>query len=58
MSLKEITLTIIYAFCRLQKELEILEKFLEDEKDLQETKEYEAASLVAKEAKEVLTKTP
>ncbi|XP_023306671.2 tubulin-specific chaperone A [Lucilia cuprina] len=42
---------------RLQKELEVLDKFLQEEKDLEESKEYEAASLVVKEAKEVLAKS-
>jgi len=39
---------------RLQKEFEILDKFLQDEKDLKETKEYAAAAQVLNDAREVL----
>lgn len=42
--------------CRLQKEYELLQKFLDEEKDLNETKEYENATQIAKEAKEELSK--
>lgn len=48
----------IYLFLsRLQKETEVLEKFLEDEKELQETKEYQTATQILSEAKEVLSRT-
>ncbi|XP_067615367.1 tubulin-specific chaperone A [Eurosta solidaginis] len=42
---------------RLKKELEALEKFLLDEEELKETKEYETALQVVNDAKEVLAKT-
>lgn len=42
--------------CRLKKEYDLLEKFLEEETDLKEIKEYEQAQLVLSDAKEVLEK--
>ncbi|XP_018801427.1 PREDICTED: tubulin-specific chaperone A [Bactrocera latifrons] len=41
---------------RLRKELETLEKFLSEEEELKETKEYETAIQVVNDAKEVLAK--
>uniref|UniRef100_W8BH23 Tubulin-specific chaperone A n=1 Tax=Ceratitis capitata TaxID=7213 RepID=W8BH23_CERCA len=41
---------------RLKKELEVLEKFLGDEEELKETKEYVTATQVVNDAKEVLAK--
>ncbi|XP_037947291.1 tubulin-specific chaperone A-like isoform X2 [Teleopsis dalmanni] len=43
------------AIRRLQKELEQLEKMLQDEQDLNEAKEYATATQVISEAKEVLS---
>ncbi|XP_039966414.1 tubulin-specific chaperone A [Bactrocera neohumeralis] len=41
---------------RLRKELETLEKFLSEEEELKEAKEYETAIQVVNDAKEVLAK--
>lgn len=41
---------------RLRKELDTLEKFLSEEEELIETKEYETAIQVVNDAKEVLAK--
>lgn len=41
---------------RLRKELETLEKFLSEEEELKETKDYETAIQVVNDAKEVLAK--
>lgn len=41
---------------RLRKELETLEKFLTEEVELKETKEYETALQVVNDAKEVIAK--
>jgi len=40
--------------CRLRKEYEVLEKFVKDEAELKEAKEYEAALEVLSQAKELL----
>ncbi|XP_053962221.1 tubulin-specific chaperone A [Anastrepha obliqua] len=42
---------------RLKRELEALTKFLSDEEELKETKEYETATQVVNEAKNVLANT-
>ncbi|XP_011179314.1 tubulin-specific chaperone A isoform X2 [Zeugodacus cucurbitae] len=41
---------------RLRKELETLEKFLTEEVELKETKEYETALQIVNDAKEVIAK--
>lgn len=41
---------------RLKREFELLEKFLEDEQELKETKEFENASQVLADARDILSK--
>ncbi|XP_075146203.1 tubulin binding cofactor A [Haematobia irritans] len=55
--IQECLMMIPDALRRLTKEAEVLEKFLEDEKELEESKEYQAASQVLAEAKEVMSRT-
>ncbi|XP_013110153.1 tubulin-specific chaperone A [Stomoxys calcitrans] len=55
--IQECLMMIPDAARRLTKEVEALEKFLEDEKELEESKEYQAASQVLTEAIEVLRKS-
>lgn len=47
---------IFCSYCRLQREHDLLKKFLEDETELKETKEYVAAEQVLAAAEEVIPK--
>ncbi|XP_011293273.2 tubulin-specific chaperone A [Musca domestica] len=55
--IQECLMMIPDALRRLKEQVELLEKFLEDEKELEESKEYQTASQVLAEAKEVLSKS-